>query len=340
MNIKIIDLNRYPRADLPFITQGSTFYTQEMIDSMENTLKNGESVLIFHNRKASFRKVICENCGNKVVCPSCNFPMTFFKNSNICECSFCKITRSLKPCETCGHEIYDFQGIGTEKLEDDMKKIFEGYKIIRFDSTTSNEIETDFKSDSEPTIYIGTSMVSKGHDFSNLSLVVVLNFDQMFSMPGFRSVEKSINTLIQVSGRAGRRGQEKSIIFQTFNPDNIFLKFIKEENYEKFLEYEISERKKFGYPPFGNFVLLSLREKNKEVGLKKQEQVFSSLRQFGFKDVYTPVPYREFYHGKYTFLILIKGVKKNILKQYYNTNKEIHDWKFDLEPSDIFEGID
>lgn len=336
MEIKVIDLNKHPKIDnKDHIIQGGYLYSQGMIDEIENEISKSKSVLIFLNKKGSYRNILCQACGQKRLCRSCNKALSYLEDKNETKCFFCGLVDKTTKCKTCSNEIFQYKSVGIETIAKDFEKIYKNQKIVVVDADSKPENWDQ----NEPTIYIGTTVLSKGHDFENISLVCVLQFDELLCIPDHKTQEKALNTLIQIAGRSGRRDNQSKLIIQTFNPDNPLLSYVQPDNFERFLDEELNIRKRMEYPPFASFILLSLRHKDKNKIEEMSKKSLEIMTQH-FKDVLSPIPYRNFYHGKYTVLMLLKNPNRKKLHELIKKEKILSEWKVDVEPSNLFEAIE
>lgn len=226
-------------------------------------LEKNEQVMLLLNRRGFSTFVNCQNCGYVHKCPYCEISLTYHKTSNHLRCHYCGYTLIKKNiCPSCREDaIRDF-GLGTEKLEEEIKKLFPSARVARMDADTTSRKGSHEKiikaiENREYDIVIGTQMISKGLDFPYVTLVGVINADESLNIPDFRSGERTFSLLNQVSGRAGRSDLLGEVIIQSFNPDNITLNLVKDNNYKGLFNYEMNLRKKLKYPPY--YYLLSLK---------------------------------------------------------------------------------
>lgn len=276
--------NRVGKAILPkieIIDMANEMKKRNMIFS--NTLKSKiqdrllkkEQVILLLNRRGYSTVISCKVCGYTYKCPHCDITLTYHKTSNNLRCHYCGYTVFKgEKCPECHEKSLADYGLGTEKLEQEIKNIFPEARCIRMDAdTTSNkgaheDIINRFKNH-EYDILLGTQMISKGLNFPLVTLVGVINADATLNIPDFRSGERTFALLSQVSGRAGRNELPGEVILQTFNPDNFTLKCVQENNYKKFYEYEMSNRHKLDYPPY--YYLTSIKIASKDYDLASKE---------------------------------------------------------------------
>ena len=244
-------------------------------EKIKDRLEKKEQIILLLNRRGYSTVVTCKNCGYTYECPYCDITLTYHKTSNNLRCHYCGYTViKSDTCPECHEKSLDDRGLGTEKLEQEITKLFPEARIIRMDADTTRnkgsheDIINKFKNH-EYDILLGTQMISKGLDFPLVTLVGIINADTTLNMPDFRSAERTYSLLSQVSGRAGRSELEGEVILQTFNPDNFTLNCVKENNYNKFYKNEMNNRHKLNYPPY--YFITSIKIASKEYDLASKE---------------------------------------------------------------------
>ena len=256
-NIKIINM----RDELK---KGNRIFSEELLDSIKERLDKEEQIILFLNRRGYSTTITCKECGNTLKCPNCDIPLTYHKNGNKLNCHYCNYT-TFKPkkCNECGSDKITSFGLGTEKIEEEIKKIFKNAKVVRMDIDTTRrkgsheKIVRDFKN-KKYNILIGTQMISKGLDFEDVTLVGVINGDMTLNIPDFRSAERTFDLINQVSGRAGRVKKEGKVIIQCFNINHYSIVYAAKNDYKSFYSEEINIRKKLKYPPYYNLCLIKI----------------------------------------------------------------------------------
>lgn len=220
--------------------------------------------------------------------------MIYHKKSNLLKCHYCGFSETVpERCPSCGsHDIF-MHGFGTEQVEEELSLMYPKHRIKRMDLDTTRkkhghqQIITDF-SDKKIDILVGTQMVTKGLDFENVRVVGILNADTFLNFPDFRAFERGFQLMAQVSGRAGRRNNRGKVIIQTHNPDHSAIKYVINNDYEAMFQLQISERKRFHYPPFYRIVKLEMKHKDYKVLNKGASQLSSLLRKRFGKAVLGP----------------------------------------------------
>lgn len=291
---KLLQLpNRVGNYNLPKVTvvdmskemkKRNMIFSDELKENIIKSLDNKKQVMILLNRRGFSTIVSCQNCGYTYKCPHCEITLTYHKTSNNLRCHYCGYTKFFSElCPNCKENaIRDF-GLGTEKIENELKKLFPSSRILRMDADTttkkgSHEKYIKMIGEGNVDIIVGTQMISKGLDFPNINLVGVVNADESLNIPDFRSNEKTFSLLNQVSGRAGRSGIESNVIIQTFNPDNKLFDLIKENNYIGLFNNEMIMRKKLNYPPYYYLLGIKVCSKEYEVASKHATKISNYLK--------------------------------------------------------------
>ena len=261
-DIKLIDLSRqYDRKEM------YGHFTDPLVDRIRQCLADKKQVILFQNRRGYAPQIQCMACGQPPRCVQCDVPMTLHKRDNELRCHYCGYHAPVPAvCPQCGGELKAF-GIGTERIEDEIQKLFPEARVLRMDlDTTRNknsyeEIINAFARH-ECDILVGTQMITKGLHFDDVRLVAVLNADPLFNQPDFRAYERAYQMLEQVAGRAGRKGKKGEVWIQTFDTHNMVLGMVQKHAYEALYNHQIEERKMFNYPPFYRVIRLQMKDHN------------------------------------------------------------------------------
>jgi primosomal protein N' (replication factor Y) len=261
--IEIVDLRKI--KDLRGIRR---FMSQEMITAMRETLDRKEQILLFLNRRGFSNLSVCNDCGEAIKCKNCDIALTLHKSINAYQCHYCGFTRAIAGnCGVCGSSDIRNLGLGTEKLENAVKKLFPEANTARMDSDTTKKkgsilkLLKDIRSKNID-ILVGTQMIAKGHDFPDITLVGIICADLSLSFPDFRSGTRTFQLLAQVAGRAGRGDAPGRVILQTYNPDHFIILEAKKQDFKSFYEHEIKFRKSLQYPPFSRLIMLKILGKD------------------------------------------------------------------------------
>lgn len=247
-------------------------------------VKGGEQVILFHNRRGFAPVVVCKQCGYVPKCQNCDVSLTYHRKAGEMVCHYCGATYKLPTiCPVCKEPAIEVYGYGTERIEEIAESSFPGARIMRMDlDTTRNKdsylnIINDF-SLGKADILVGTQMVTKGLDFERVSLVGILNADNLINFPDFRASERAFNMLEQVAGRAGRRNKRGLVIVQTSQPAHPILSYLQAHNYEGFYEHELEERRRYGYPPFTRVINIYLKHRDEDLLIKAAAGYAETLR--------------------------------------------------------------
>ncbi len=243
-------------------------FSERLLLLIQEALKEKEQVILFQNRRGFSPIVECSTCGVAPQCPNCDVSLTFHKFRSELRCHYCGYNRAMpQTCVACGNASLDTKGFGTEQIELELKDLFPDHSIGRMDLDTTRgkygyeKIITAFQ-EQEIDILVGTQMLSKGLDFANVTLVGVLNADNMLNFPDFRAHEKSFHMLTQVSGRAGRDKKRGKVAIQTFNPYHQILQQVTTNDYKIMLKEQLDERYQYKYPPYNRLIKITLKHKD------------------------------------------------------------------------------
>ncbi len=263
--VEIVDMRReYKRGSVEGVLAHDT------IARTRKLLEAGKQAIFFHNRRGFSPRARCRLCQFTPKCDFCDVSLTFHRRTNTLECHYCGAVYPVpKVCPACHEPAIEIEGYGTERIEDGIVNIFPEAKVARMDlDTTRNKdsysaIIDDFSA-GKSNVLVGTQMVTKGLDFKDVGLVCVVNADNLLSFPDFRANERSFNMLSQVAGRAGRRGDTPgTVVIQTYNPANEVVRFANYHDYNGFYNWELTQRKKFMYPPFVRIVNIYVKHRDR-----------------------------------------------------------------------------
>lgn len=268
----VAELPKIIFADLALERKQKTIkgdFTSVLADKIALSLSRNEQVIVFQNRRGYSPYIACEECGWIPKCNSCAVSLTFHMYYNQLRCHYCGHHERLPvTCPACGATKLNTMGIGTEKLEEDLKLLFPEARVQRMDLDTTRrkysyqKIINDFEQ-GDIDILVGTQLVSKGLDFDNVTLVGIFDVDRMLHFPDFRSFERTFQLSVQVSGRSGRSEKPGEVIVQTANLKQLILHYISRQNFLEFYNQEIEERHKYKYPPFYRLIRITLKHRDK-----------------------------------------------------------------------------
>ena len=260
-------------------------FSPDLLEAMRTALRNKKQVLLFQNRRGFAPMVECKVCGWVPKCKNCDVSLTYHRSMNLLTCHYCGYTYPVpKQCPNCESTELLGRGYGTEKIEDRVRELFPEARIARMDLDTTRSagaygrIIDDF-SCGRTDILIGTQMITKGLDFSGVTVVGILNADTMLNYPDFRAYEQAFQMLSQVSGRAGRRDERGLVILQTKSADLPVIKQVVAGDFQTFARDLLEERSMFRYPPFYHLVYVYLRHRNEQLVDSAAIEMASRLRQ-------------------------------------------------------------
>ena len=293
---KLVELNqRYGNVQLPVVEIADMkdayfrkinkgHFHPTLIKAINETIAAGEQVILFQNRRGYSSMVECKDCGWVPHCSNCNVSLTLHKFENKLVCHYCGEKFSVPDtCAQCGSKNLRSKGLGTEKIEEQVQSLFPSARIARLDYDTAQSrknferIIGEF-SNGEIDILVGTQMITKGLDFPNVSLVGILNADNMLNFPDFRAFERSFQLMGQVSGRAGRRQKQGRVIIQTFCPEHEIIADVLANDYRSMFTRQMQERTTFHYPPACNYIIIHIKHKDWQKAYQAAKILASELK--------------------------------------------------------------
>lgn len=274
--VTLVDMNKEKNRN--------NHFSKTLIQEIQNTLDRKEQVILLLNRRGYSSFVTCSNCGYVSKCPNCDITLTYHKTSDMERCHYCGYaTKRKEVCPECHEKAIEQLGYGTEKIEEELKSLFNA-RVIRMDLDTTGtkgaheKIISAFRNQ-EYDILLGTQMIAKGLDFANVTLVGVINADTSLMIPNFRSSEYTFDLLSQVSGRSGRGEKKGTVIIQTFNQDHYAIKLAKTHDYMAFFREEMKIRKTLQYPPYCFLVSIKVISKDYNLAQTESNLIAKRLRE-------------------------------------------------------------
>jgi primosomal protein N' (replication factor Y) len=246
------------------------YLSPALLDAMRQTLARREQILLFLNRRGYAGTLVCGTCGQALRCDHCDISLTYHQKINAYTCHYCGLSKAaLTRCGRCGSSHIKRLGIGTEKLEAEIQKLFPQARVARMDRDTTRRKGTLVSilrslSKRQIDILIGTQMVAKGHDYPHITLVGIICADLSLNLPDFRAGERTFQLLAQVAGRAGRGRVPGRVILQTYNPDHFSITAARQQDFEAFYRQESAFRKMLRYPPFTRMVQIRISGQDKK----------------------------------------------------------------------------
>ena len=247
------------------------FFSPILLEKMQEALGKGEQIILFQNRRGYAPFLECSRCFDVPKCKNCDVTLTVHKAFNALTCHYCGYTKPVPlHCPSCGEETLETKGFGTEKIEEEIQALFPNAIVGRMDLDTTRtkksyeRIIQDFEQ-KRIDILVGTQMISKGLDFEHVSLVGILNADNLLNFPDFRAHERAFQLMLQVSGRAGRKNKQGMVIIQTTDPNNPIIQQVKENDYKAMFFAQMSERELFKYPPYYRLIYIVVRHRDLQI---------------------------------------------------------------------------
>jgi len=318
-------VGRMPELEIIDMTEEKDNYllSSKAKEAIKETLETGNQVFAFVNRKGFSNYIVCMDCGYVVHCPNCDISMTYHKKDGVVKCHYCGYkTYPPTRCERCGSKFLSARGFGTERIEHELQKKYPDYNIMRMDrETISNPTEYEKAlrkiESGEAQIIVGTKMISKGLDFPDVGLVIVVDTDRLINLPSYDSTENAFQVVSQVSGRSGRGTMGKSLI-QTFNPEHRVIKLSITNDFKSFYESELSVRNELEYPPFSKLVELVIEEQTERKCQEHTNKLHSIIKENfedSFGELLPPVvPVVKKLSNRYRRKIYIRLKYKDFLK--------------------------
>ncbi len=297
-------------------------FSEDLVEAINEALSEGEQVILFQNRRGYSPVLECHTCGHAPQCPNCDVSLTYHKHREQLRCHYCGYHMAmLQKCMACGSAELDTKGFGTEQIENELKKLFPDHNIGRMDSDTTRgkfgfeKIITAFEQ-GDIDILVGTQMLTKGLDFRNVTLVGILNADNMLNIPDFRAHERSFQLIQQVSGRAGRTQKRGKVLIQSYNPHHQILQQVSVNDYEGMYHEQLEERHIYKYPPFCRLIKITLKHRDFQKIEEASAWMGQALRNIFKEQVLGPEPppisrIRNEYHRN----ILVKIPRKQSLEK-------------------------
>ena len=335
-NVEIIDMNKEAK-------NGTSHITNRLLGELSSCIDRGEQAILFLNRRGFSTFVTCKNCSETIKCPNCDITLTYHKSNRMLRCHYCGYATPLpKVCPNCNEEALSDLGVGTENIEEELHAVLPNARRLRMDVDTTSRKGAHKKMidafrNHEYDILLGTQIVAKGLDFSDVTLVGVINADTSLNIPDFRSSENTYSLLSQVAGRSGRSQKTGKVYIQTFNPDHYAISFVKEHDYLGFYREEMKIRRRLGYPPFYFLCYLKISGKEADYLFQESLKIKRSLeRNLGHTTILGPTTLAVFkVNNIYRYGIILKYKREealyDILIKVQNHYKSNHKLRVDID---------
>ncbi len=333
-------------------------FSDLLLLKMEARLLSREQAMILHNRRGYSPYVICDECGYVERCRNCDITLTYHNYGKDLRCHYCGFSQPAPTlCPNCKGMAIIFKGVGTQRVEEEVKERFPHARVLRMDQDTTRkrhdhakilELFRNYKAD----FLIGTKMIAKGLDFGRVTLVGIVNADQGLNFPDFRAVEKTFQLLVQASGRAGRGANSGEVVIQTFDPQHYIFQFLMTHDYLKFYNKEIQSRHALNYPPFSRLCLIRVAGEDEHTVLVHAQQIAKFLWQYNKANKYqvlgpAPAPLAKI-KNQFRYHILVKQSRevdasmsyvRRLLKTGIYQNPDLKKWpvtvQIDMDPLEI-----
>ena len=310
-------------SDYHNVNRESYIFSLRLRRAIQETLDNFNQVILLINKRGFSSSVSCRNCGYIFKCPTCNIPLTYHKSDRMLKCHHCSyVDVDHESCPNCGSTYLMRSGYGTERIEDEVKKLFPEARTLRLDSDSAKirtkipQIIEEFRL-KKADILIGTQMIAKGHDFPDVTLVGVVNADIGLSLPSYRSSERVFQLITQAVGRSGRSDKKGEAIIQTYSPNHYAITMAARQDYELFYRKEMEMRKLQSYPPYTFIASVSVSSKNEDYTIETAYRIIDKLNEELKEDAVIlgpSTPLISFENSKHIRTIMIKYRKADIVK--------------------------
>ncbi len=283
--MEIVDMRKEIRAG------NNNMFSRRLLEELDKTVKAGNQAMIYINRRGFASFMRCKACGYVPQCTDCEVSLTYHKEDNRLKCHYCgKEYYKLDVCPNCGNENLSYGRIGTETVMEELAKVFPDVKVLRLDNDTTTskdstaQILASFAA-GEAQILVGTQMIVKGHDFSNVTLVGVLDADLSLYYSDYRSNETTFQQITQVAGRAGRDDKEGAVIIQTYNPAHYVFRFARQYDYEGFYDKESNMRETTAFPPYSKIIRILVKSTDEQKALRAARQCYTVMHNIKNENV-------------------------------------------------------
>ncbi len=348
--------HRYSKAVLPEVeiidmqkevSEGNdSLLSRALADSMTEALERNEQIILLLNRRGFTTYISCADCRQPIVCPNCNIPLTYHKKNDRYMCHYCGYTMDNRcKCPNCGSDKLRSGGVGTQRVEDEIARLYPSAKILRMDADTTSSrysYEENFKAfgEHEYDIMLGTQMIAKGLNFPEVTLVGVISLDKALFTGDYKSYERTFSLMTQVVGRSGRGSKKGRAMIQTFVPEHYVLNLAAQQNYDEFYEEETALRKALIYPPYCDICVIGFSGVMESRVINAADTVTKLIRDYlDSNDVRFPLRAigpapctLETINGRYRYRLILKtrnspqfrDMIRYVLSEFYK-NKDLKD---------------
>jgi primosomal protein N' (replication factor Y) len=334
-SVEVVDLRNELHAG------NTSILSRRLQEELEHVLSNRQQAILYLNRRGTASCVLCRDCGFVALCNRCDIPLTYHSTERILLCHYCGQQRKiLQFCPDCKSSSIGYFGLGTEKVEQTIQRMFPSARLLRWDRDTAHNHRAHEQllnrfANREADILVGTQMIAKGLDVPGVILVGVVSADIALNLPDYAASERAFTLLTQVAGRAGRGQEAGRVIIQTFNPQHFCIDTASRHDYHEFYKTEIETRRRYGYPPFRQFVKFTYSHENRQrcqneaLLLSERLCEWIELLELVDTDIVGPAPaLMERMRGKYRWQILARGPDLHRLLRVIDAPR----WEVDIDP--------
>lgn len=333
--VEVVDLRNELHAG------NTSIISRRLHEELEHVLERGQQAILFLNRRGAASCVLCRDCGYITMCEHCDIPLTYHSTEHILLCHYCgSRSKTVHFCPQCNSSGIGYFGLGTEKVQETIQRLFPQARLLRWDRDTArnrraHEQLLDQFANRQADILIGTQMIAKGLDLPGVTLVGVVSADIALSLPDYSTTERAFTLLTQVAGRAGRGAEAGQVIIQTFNPQHFCIETASHHDYHTFYAAEIATRRSYNYPPFRRFVKFTYSHENRHRCQNEALLLFEHLNKWIDRlslentDIVGPAPTLiERVRGKYHWQMIVRGPDLHRLLRVI----EAPGWEIDIDP--------
>lgn len=318
------------------------FISNELLHSLKQNIQQKTQSLIFHNRRGSAPLTICQECGWQALCPHCHLPLTLHTDTHQLVCHLCGFTTKIPySCPTCGAAEIVHKGIGTKRIEAELKRLLPEARVQRFDADTEQDKRLNVMYDTvargDIDILIGTQMIAKGLDLPLLRTVGIIQADSGLSLPDFTSSERTFQLLSQAVGRVGRSDEPSKVIAQTYQPDHPAVRYGLAQDYASFYTHEITRRERDMFPPFCYLLAFICSYKTEQAAIKNAQKFHQTLLAAAPSHVhfFGPTPaFHEQLGDSFRWQIIVKSPQRADLQRLVSLLPPSH-WQYELDPANL-----
>lgn len=326
-DIEIVDMREEKKIG------NKNIFSYALQKAINDCLEKDEKIILFLNRRGYSSFIMCYDCGHVVKCRRCAVSMTYHQHGRLLRCHHCDYTKPApEVCPSCSSSSIGYFGVGTQRVESELKTLFPGANVVRMDRDSVTRKDSHYHKlkrfhENKKSILLGTQMIAKGLDFPEVTLVGIINSDTVLNLPDFRSAEKTFQLIMQVSGRAGRGTSPGRVIAQTYSPENYAIAALEAGDYNNFWRQEVAFRKELDYPPFSNLINLLITGNEENETKEASELIYNFFKGSDFLDkgdliqILGPAPaplYRIM--NRYRWHILLKARNSDKIKEFIRLN--------------------